>query len=502
MFQSLSWSQAVLDPTVQAGTLAVVGVFVTHIALRAFPKLKVVCHVSFFVALTILLLYHGIVPYQSEPFASQIFERIFVALAKIIWWMNATWALVGFVRVYLKIEGQPREGRLVQDLVVGLIYLGAVLSVAAYVFGVPVGTLIATSGVFAIILGLAMQSTLNDVFSGIALNLGRPYSIGDWIVLNDKTEGKVIETNWRSTHLLNATNDLVVLPNSFLAKVGLTNLNSPDRSHGVTLLVRVAPTTMPSSIASVMRSVLLSSTSVLRDPQPYVQIKGLDADALELELTFRVKDISVVVAAKNEIFDLIYRHLRATGLTMARPIDMEGLPDPLSADPEGKRKTSLTLLDAIPLFSSLTEDEKQVLAASMKRRTFKKEEKIIDEGDTASTLTIVRSGAIVATRHDDNTEDEVGRLAPGDYFGETGFLLGVGEAATLRALTAVVVYEIDQSSLAPLLHERAAIAEELATTLSRRIEYGQSLASKGSSQNARTLPTLVARIRSLFEIPN
>ena len=55
--------------------------------------------------------------------------------------------------------------------------------VIAYVFGAPVGTLIATSGVFAIILGLAMQSALGDVFSGIALNIGRPYASGDWLVL-------------------------------------------------------------------------------------------------------------------------------------------------------------------------------------------------------------------------------------------------------------------------------------------------------------------------------
>lgn len=187
----------------------------------------------------------------------------------------------------------------------GLIYLWAVLSIVAYDFGVPVGTLIATSGVFAIILGLAMQSTLSDVFSRIALNLGRPYTIGDWIVLKDQTEGRVVEKNWRSTHLLNSTNDLVVLPNSFLAKVGLTNLSSSDRSHGVTLAVRIAPTAAPSSIADVMRAVLLSATSALSEPPPSVQIKSIDADAVELELSFRVKDISDESVAKNEVFDLI-----------------------------------------------------------------------------------------------------------------------------------------------------------------------------------------------------
>ena len=106
------------------------------------------------------------------------------------------------VRIYLVFEHKPRELSLLQDLVVGVVYAGMLLSILAFVFAVPVGALIATSGVFAIILGLALQNTLSDVFSGIALGLGRPYVLGDWIVLSDGTEGRVVETNWRSTPCL------------------------------------------------------------------------------------------------------------------------------------------------------------------------------------------------------------------------------------------------------------------------------------------------------------
>ncbi len=160
-------------------------------------------------------------------------------------WIGGAMVLVSSVRLFLILERKPREGRLIQDLVVGVIYLGAGLSVIAYVFSVPVGTLIATSGVFAIVLGLALQSTLNDVFSGVALNLGRPYTVGDWIVLDEGVQGRVVETNWRSTHLLSATNDVIIVPNSTLAKRRLTNLTSPDEAHGVTINIRVLPTSPP-----------------------------------------------------------------------------------------------------------------------------------------------------------------------------------------------------------------------------------------------------------------
>ncbi|MGO7565826.1 cyclic nucleotide-binding domain-containing protein, partial [Rhizobium johnstonii] len=53
------------------------------------------------------------------------------------------------------------------------------------------------------------------------------------------------------------------------------------------------------------------------------------------------------------------------------------------------------LLDAIPLFFSLTEDEKETIAGSMTRRTYKKDAILIEKGDTVASLMIVRSGDLV-----------------------------------------------------------------------------------------------------------
>lgn len=145
----------VADPIVQTGLLAAVGALVTRVLLRGHPGLRLFGQLAFFLALTLLLLYHDIVPYEPGPANASTLERVL-----------------------------------------------AILSVVAYVFNAPVGTLIATSGAVAIVLGLALQSTLGDVFSGIALNLARPYGIGDWLVLSNGIEWKVVETNWRATHLL------------------------------------------------------------------------------------------------------------------------------------------------------------------------------------------------------------------------------------------------------------------------------------------------------------
>jgi small-conductance mechanosensitive channel/CRP-like cAMP-binding protein len=492
------------DPFVQTGALATAGALVTHVLFRRYPARRLILQFAFFAGLTALLYHHDIVPYVIAPGDTPAFERIFLALAKIIWWVNAAWVLASFTRIFLIFERRLHESRLMQDVVVGVIYLAAALSILAYVFDVPVGTLIATSGVFAIILGLALQNTLADVFSGIALNISRAYKVGDWIVLSDGTQGRVIETNWRDTSLLNGANDLVVLPNSSLAKAQVTNLSSPNRSHGVNLGVRMMPTMTPSAISAVMRNVLLSSNSILSTPEPTVEITSLDAQAIEFELAFRVRDFASASAARNEVYDLIYRHARAAGLALAQPKEaaVAFANPPQVAAPAATKATALRLVDTLPLLASLTEAEKQALAETMTRKTYRKGEVLVEQGAKLTSLVMIRTGVAVVSCHSEEGELELRRLAPGDYFGESGLFRGAGEMGTVRALTFTVVYEVGQAALAKLMQDRPGIAEEISQTLSRRAKGGTSLATDDDrAANAPAVSVLASRIRQLFVVP-
>lgn len=177
-----------------------------------------------------------------------------------------------------------------------------------------VSTLVATSGVVAITVGRALQSTLGDVFSGIALTLGKPYRFGDLIVLPDGTEGSIVETDWRSTHVQTASNNVTVLPNSVLAKMTITNLGRPDGSHVQSVTLRVAPTHGPSAVVEVMRGALANCSVRMRRPEPLVALKGIDASAIEVELSYWVATPADRIPARNEVFDVVYRHSNEAGL--------------------------------------------------------------------------------------------------------------------------------------------------------------------------------------------
>jgi small-conductance mechanosensitive channel len=183
------------------------------------------------VTLTGLLLAAGVVPYRpGAALGASESKRLFVGLLEIIWWLGTAWVGAGFLRAFVVLGRQPRETKLVQDLLAALIYMAAAFAIVADVFDLPVKGLLATSGALAIIIGLALQSSLADVFSGIVLNIERPYHVGDWIVLDGTVQGQVIETNWRATHILTGNQDVAIIPNSVIAKSKLVNCSSPPRS--------------------------------------------------------------------------------------------------------------------------------------------------------------------------------------------------------------------------------------------------------------------------------
>src|SRR5262247_3075875 len=190
------------DPLVVAFGLMVLGGLTTHFLCKHAPLTRAIIRVVCLLLLTMLLLGAGIVPYHPLPSTGSPVRDAVRGVLQVAWWLWAAWFLVSFLRVCVIVEHRPREGKLLQDLLASLIYLAAVFAIIAYVFDLPVQGLLATSGVVAIMLGLALQSTLGDVFSGLVLSFSQPYRPGDWISIEGGLDGRVIEMNWRATHVL------------------------------------------------------------------------------------------------------------------------------------------------------------------------------------------------------------------------------------------------------------------------------------------------------------
>jgi small-conductance mechanosensitive channel/CRP-like cAMP-binding protein len=454
------------DPLVLAGVLIVIGFFGARYWLGRSSLAYFLSQLLVFVILTGLMLAGGVVPYRPGVVMGAEPKRLLVGALEVIWWLGAAWLSVGFLRAFVVLGRQPRETKLIQDLLAALLYLTATLAIIAYVFDLPVKGLLATSGALAIIVGLALQSSLGDVFSGIALNIERPYRVGDWLILDDSLQGQVIETNWRATHILTGNHDVAIIPNSVIAKSKLVNCSTPTKIHGASIRIKLEPSLTPVAGCKLLKEVLLSSTHILQTPEPSVTIKDLSAEMIDFELSYSVAEVGAVDRAQNELFDRVYRAAAAAGAKLSPRL--AGSPTKAAAEDQGESAIPERLLAGISLFWSLTAAEKAALASQMQRKDYKPGEVIVQTGTILQALCIVSYGVVVGTTELNGRKIEDIRLAPGDYFGDVGLLTGEPLHGELSALTGVVIYEISKDALSPLLKARPSMAEELSENLASR----------------------------------
>jgi small-conductance mechanosensitive channel len=461
---------AARDPlVVLLGLLVLVGL-AEYFLFKRHPARRAILRVIFLIVLTIALVHADIVPYRPLVLTGPPFRDAVHAILKIAWWVWAAWFLVGLMRAVIVFQRSPREAKLLQDLLAGIIYLAALFAIVSYVFDLSIQGLLATSGVVAIILGLALQSTLGDVFSGIVLSFSRPYRPGDWISIEGGTDGRVIEMNWRATSILTARRDLAIVPNSTIAKSKIVNVSSPSGLHGMTVTVQLDAKTSPSRCSEILEHAIRNCRLIVATPAPTITVKSINAAYTEFEIAFFVEELASTVKAQNELFDFIYRHLAAADIDLASPQNAPAANGSIRKTQSGVAR----LLELVQIFATFTTEERAAVAAKLKEQSYDEGEIFSEPGVVPQSLYIVGTGVLSFTRDDIEGEIEFFRLGPGDYFGEIGLLTGKPSPARVTALIPTTVYELSKADLAPILEARPQIAQELGRALARRLAAGTS----------------------------
>ncbi len=426
-----------------------------------FPKQEVArlfVRLLLFAVLSYVLFDSDLSPFTQAPSYGSMPLHVAGQVLEVIWWLMGARLLSQSLDTLLLPRAWRRQ-RLFQDVFGALVFLAAVVAALGFVLELPIRGLVATSGALAIVLGLAIQSTLSDVFAGIVLNTTEPYQVGDWVSV-DGVEGRVVEMNWRATHLLTSQGNVVIVPNAVAAKTKITNNSRPGALHGVTVGLEISPQERPATVIAALERAMASVTAVMSDPAPYVSAKRSTVNSVLYEVTAYVDDISKKTPVGNELFDLCYRHLVATGIEL-RPLGVPAAPQM----PEDPREA---LLRRVDLFSALNREELHSLAPLMSRHEYEDGDVVITAGTVPDSLTIIESGILSVTVDDASGVVEVARLGPGDTLGEAGLLAGLAARVKVATLSRVVVYQLKKENLTPVLKRNPDVAKLMCEQLSKR----------------------------------
>jgi len=441
---------------------------------------------ALWLALSAGYLGRGEVPIVLHRLPDDPVTRLVVQAYDVMWWAVLAWLVVHVVNVvlwrWLYPSAQPGGRKLIADLVTALIYAAGFLAILAFTFEQDVSGVLATSGVVAIVMGFALQNSLGEIVSGLFMSVESPYRAGDWISIDDKVEGQVIETNWRATRLKTRTGDTLIMPNSAIARAQIVNRYFPDRVHTTQFTVTIDARTAPDRAISVLTAALLAAKAIRRDPPPQVQVANLTPKAIDYRLTYSIDDFEQAPEARSEVARRVWLHLAWAGIRM----DDAPVAAPGTAATDAERVAALAkALADVPTHAPLSAEERRQVAERCHTRKVTAGAVLVTQGEAGHSMFLISEGVLsVVVKHTGAlTETEIVRLGPGEYFGEMSLLTGAARSATVRALTDAVVHEMAKADLAPIMIARPQLATELGRVLAARQQALASAEHEGMAAN-------------------
>jgi potassium efflux system protein len=253
----------------------------------------------------------------------------------LLWWIIPAFFVNLAVDRFVWKPAEQSSGRPVPTLlrwsVASVIFLLATFGVIAFVYSYTLTGLLATSGVVAMIIGLAVQLNITNLFAGVALNLERPFRVGDWIMVHGRTPrpedgvvGQVVDINWRTTRLQTADETVIVIPNGQLSEKTITNFMGPHEISRFQLVFTVDQAVSSDRVLAVIREALDEVTGAENGPTdqdpPKVRIKQVTETGVEyLVHYYLIPRLVSPNKGRHSVNEAILRHLRGAGIELAYP---------------------------------------------------------------------------------------------------------------------------------------------------------------------------------------
>lgn len=417
-----------------------------------------------------------------------------------LWWLLGARLTVGILPLILWQKRESSQPKIASDLLAGLTYVAAVLATVNFVFDLPVRALLATSGIIAVVLALALQNTLADVFAGIAVGIEHPYVVGDRITIDGSFEGVIVQINWRSIHVRTDGNDIVTIPNSLISKSRVINRSRPSTRRDDSIQVACDSTARPDLVLEYLRHAALLTAQVLASPAPGTSLARIGARTNSYDISFSVAHTDHLGKVKSALLGQVLRQFHYHGIRLVNPGAMSTPIGPVQVN-LGPLETlpPEQLLGDIPLFRELSPKQRTDLSTKMIKRNLEAMATLASQGGSLSSLIVVASGVLEASRTIRDHSHVVGRLGPGDHFGELGVITGAPNPGTILALTRCIVFELRKEDLDPVLAAEPGLAEAFEAAVRR----GQAFLARDEAAAVYAQPgppaQFLAQIRAFFK---
>ncbi len=413
--------------------------------------------------------------------------------------------LFGVIRLALEaIDALTRRGRahfstIFKDLLMFSLW-GIVVGTVLYTdFGVQPLSILTTTTVVAAVVGLALQETLSNIFTGLMLQLSKPFEPGDW-VRSGQFVGRVKGIGWRSTTLVTRANERLDVPNTTIGKDVMVNYGDGEVADEVS--VGISYDVPPNRAREVIVRALHDVPHVQQQPPPVVMPWEYGDSAIRYRVKYWISDFTLAEEIHADMVSNLWYALRRHRMEIPFPIRTLRRAPSVHPPEADYQKEMLQQLRKVDFLRELDENSLRMLLPSVEEREFGSGETLMRQGEAGETMYIIRRGVVEVLAHgEDGSDRHIATLGSPHVIGEGALLTGEARNATVRAKTDVEVIEVSREGFTHLFKHNPntanAISEIVATRLSERMA-ALARGSEGDGRSGRSR-WLLSKMREIFD---
>jgi MscS family membrane protein len=214
-------------------------------------------------------------------------------------WLSVAVFSVRLVRAVLRaVRNDSQPGRMVNretyPIFANLSLVVLILLFSWLVFAswdIDMTALAASAGVVGIAVGFAAKDTLANLFSGLFILIDKPYSIGDYLLIDGNIQGVVTDIGIRSTRLLTRQDCELVIPNAVMGNTKIFNENAGlYENHQTRIKLSLRAEDNTEAVRGALVAVAKEHEGVDLMPEPKIITTAVTYDKAEVEILFWVEN--------------------------------------------------------------------------------------------------------------------------------------------------------------------------------------------------------------------
>ncbi|MGH9318305.1 MAG: cyclic nucleotide-binding domain-containing protein [Vicinamibacteria bacterium] len=394
---------------------------------------------------------------------------------------------------------------ILRDATVFTLFFVGVLLILYRQTDLDVTGLFTTAGVISIVIGLALQDTLSNVFSGLAIQTERSFNVGDWVRFGEM-EGVVVDVSWRATKLRTRQNDLVIIPNNKISDDILVNYSAPTPIHALREEIGVHYRHAPADVIAALEEAADQTEAILKRPRVDIRTYHFGDFAITYQAKYWIKDYADKNRIRNAFNTRIWYALRRRGIEMPYPIRNvfvhQVTQESLKAEIQEQENRAYRYLRRVEVFDALSEEETRELASRVRLEKYFRGETVIRQGTAGDSLYIIDNGLVEVIVSHDGQSESLAQLGPRSFFGEMALLTGEERTATVVTLAPTDFFVVDREAFRETLEKNPVLAERISEILVERKRELEEVHAALDQGHARTIEEekhrILTRIRDFF----